>query len=129
MDVDPNSKTSCCLLAKSCLTLGKPTDLSLPGSSIHGISQAIILEWVAIFSSRDLPDPGIKSVSPVWAGGFFTIELQGTALELPSSGPPCNSLDSALPCVGFVFRLIFSSLLPVPEKLQCQKLPDTKSHF
>ena len=32
---------------------------------------------------RDLPDPRIKSVSPVWAAGFFTIELRGTALGLP----------------------------------------------
>ena len=36
-----------------------------PGSSVHGISQARILEWVAISFSRDLPDPGIKSGSPV----------------------------------------------------------------
>ena len=33
---------------------------SLPGSSVHGILQARILEWVAISSSWDLPDPGIK---------------------------------------------------------------------
>ena len=34
-------------------------------------------------SPRDRPNPGIKSVSPVWAGELFTIELQGTALGLP----------------------------------------------
>ena len=39
-----------CLL--SCPTLGDPTDYSLPGSSVHGIFQARILEWVAISSSR-----------------------------------------------------------------------------
>ena len=39
-------------------------DCSLPGSSVHGISQAKIPEWVAISSSEDLPDPGIKPVSP-----------------------------------------------------------------
>ena len=33
---------------------------SLPGSSVHGILQPRILEWVAISSSRDLPDPGIE---------------------------------------------------------------------
>ena len=39
--------------AQSCLTLRDPTDCSLPGSSIHGISQARVLEWGAIaFSSR-----------------------------------------------------------------------------
>ena len=38
--------------AQSCLTLGSSMDCSLPGSSVHGISQTRILEWVAISSSR-----------------------------------------------------------------------------
>ena len=42
------------------LTLCDPMDCSLPGSSVHGIFQAGILEWVAISSPGDLPDPGIK---------------------------------------------------------------------
>jgi len=37
---------------------------SLPGSPVRGILQARILEWVATSFSRDLPDPGIKPVSP-----------------------------------------------------------------
>ena len=51
--------------AQSCLTLCDPMDCSLPGSSICGILQARIVEWVAMSSSRDLPDPGIKPMSPV----------------------------------------------------------------
>ena len=40
---------------QSCLTLSDPKDCSLPGSSIHGIFQAIVLEWVAIaFSCQRL---------------------------------------------------------------------------
>ena len=39
-------------------------DYSPPGSSVHGILQARILEWVAISFSRDFPDPGIEPVSP-----------------------------------------------------------------
>ena len=39
-------------IAQSCLTLCDPLDSSLPGSSIHGILQARILEWVAISFSR-----------------------------------------------------------------------------
>ena len=35
------------LVAQSCPTLGDPLDCSPPGSSVHGISQARILEWVA----------------------------------------------------------------------------------
>ena len=40
-----------------------------------GILQARMLEWVALPSSRDLPDPGIEPkslTSPALAGGFFT---------------------------------------------------------
>ena len=41
-----------CLFAQSCPTLCNPMDCSPPGSSVHGILQARILEWVAISSSR-----------------------------------------------------------------------------
>ena len=42
-------------VAQSCPTLGDPMDCSLPGSSVHGISQARVLEWAAIaFSERRL---------------------------------------------------------------------------
>ena len=41
-------------LLQSCLTLSDPMDWSLPGSSVHGIFQARILEWVAIAFSEKL---------------------------------------------------------------------------
>ena len=41
-----------CLVVQSCLTLCDPTDCSLPGSSVHGILQARMLEWVAMTSFR-----------------------------------------------------------------------------
>ena len=44
---------SLCACAQVHLTLGNPMDCSLSGSSVHGISQARILEWVAISSSRE----------------------------------------------------------------------------
>ena len=43
---------SACAVAHLCLTLCDPMDCSLPGSSVHVISQARILEWVAILFSR-----------------------------------------------------------------------------
>ena len=43
------------LVAQVCLTLCDPTDCNQPGSSIHDILQAKILEWVAISSSRGPP--------------------------------------------------------------------------
>ena len=46
-----------------------------PGSSVQGIHQARILEWVAKFPSPgDLPDPGIEPKSPALAGRFITTE-------------------------------------------------------
>ena len=41
-----------CLVAQSCPTLSNPIDCNPPGSSVHGIFQARILDWVAISSSR-----------------------------------------------------------------------------
>ena len=44
-------------VAQSCLTLCDPMHCSLPGSSIHGIFQARVLEWVAISFSRESSQP------------------------------------------------------------------------
>ena len=63
----------CAKLLQSCPTLCDPMDCSLSGSSIHGILQAKILEWVAV-SFRDLLGPGMKLmslISPVLAVGLF----------------------------------------------------------
>ena len=49
-----------------------PMDCSPPDSSDRGISQARILEWVAIPFSRGSSDPGIKPTSPALTGRFFT---------------------------------------------------------
>ena len=51
-------------VAQSCPTLCDPMDCSLSGSSVHGIFQAIVLEWIAISFSRELRDPGIEPGSP-----------------------------------------------------------------
>ena len=57
-------------------------DCSPPGSSVRGIFQARILEWVAIPFSRDLPDPGIEPASLAVAGRFFTTQPPGKSLSL-----------------------------------------------
>ena len=51
-----------CAVIQSCLTLCNPMDCSPPGSSVHGISQARILEQVGLPfpSPGDLPNPGIE---------------------------------------------------------------------
>ena len=51
------------LVTKLCLILCNPIDYSLPGSSVHGISQAKILEWIAFSFLRNFPDPRIEPTS------------------------------------------------------------------
>ena len=70
-----------------------PYGLNPPGSSVHGILQARILEWVAISFSRELlpvqeslPNPGIKPVSPV------SPALQADSLPLSHQGSPLSIL-------------------------------------
>ena len=58
---------------QSCLTLCKPMDCSPPGSSVHGILQARILEWVAIPFSRGSSWPRDWTQVSCIAGGFFTV--------------------------------------------------------
>ena len=60
-------------ITKSCLTLCDPMDNSPPGSSVHGILEARILEWVAIKLT--------SLMSSALAGGFFTTEPPGKPLE------------------------------------------------
>ena len=69
-----------CVCALSCLMLWDPMDCSPPGSFIHAIFQARILEWVAIFYSRDVSDPGIEHTlmaSPALTGRSFTTAPPG----------------------------------------------------
>ena len=60
------------LIAKLCPTLWDPMDCSLPGSSLHGILQARILEWVAISFSRGSSQPRESTGASCIASGFFT---------------------------------------------------------
>ena len=61
----------CVLSSQSCLTLCDPMDCSLSGSSVHGILQVRILEWITIPTSKgsSLTKDGS---SPALAGGFLT---------------------------------------------------------
>ena len=55
---------------------------SPPGSSVHGILQARILEWVAIPFSGDLPNPGIEPGSPALQANSLLSEPSGMGEEL-----------------------------------------------
>ena len=71
----------CVLVAQSHSVLGNSMDCSGPGSSVHGVLQARVLEQVAIPFSRDLPDPRIEPGSPA---------LQAVPLPPEPPGKPRN---------------------------------------
>ena len=60
-------------VAQSCLTLCDPLDCSLPGSSVHEIFHARVLEWVAISFSRESFQPRDRTWVSRIAGRRFTI--------------------------------------------------------
>ena len=85
----------CAKLLQLCPALCNPVDCSPPGSSVHGMLQARILEWVSMPSSkgssqpRDLPNPGIKPRS---------LALRAVSLLLSHQGsPPLSSIPVRLP--------------------------------
>ena len=96
-------------VVQPCPTLCDPVDCTPPGSSVHGILQARILEWIAISFSRDLPNPGIKPWSPA---------LQADALSSePPGKPPEAEVDVFLEFSCFFDNpqmLAIWSLVPLP---------------
>ena len=67
----------CVLVAKSCPTLCDPMDCSPPGSSVHGILQAWLLEWLPFPCPRELPDSGIEPRSPALQAILYHESHQG----------------------------------------------------
>ena len=67
------------LVAQSCPALCNPVDGSPPGSSVHGILQARILEWVASPFSRGSSPPRDQIPVSCITGGLFTIWITGEA--------------------------------------------------
>ena len=61
------------LVSQSCPTLCHPVDCSLLGSSVHGIFQARILEWIAISLSRGSSQPRDQTPVSCITGRFFTV--------------------------------------------------------
>ena len=123
------------LVPQLCLTLCDPMDCSPPSSSVHGILQARIVEWVAMPLSRGSSWPtdqtAISYTWPASAGGFFTTSTTQEAqyalllffclldlfnhLELRKSFPRSTHLSSMLVWVTFLFPKITP-----PTKLSAQ---------
>ena len=64
-------------VAQSCLALCNPLDCSLPGSSVHGIFQARILEWVAISFYRGYSQPRDRTWLSGTAGRLYCLSHHG----------------------------------------------------
>ena len=94
------------LVTQLCPTLSNPMDCSPPGSSVHGIFQARILEWGAISFSRDCHflfygvNPGIEPGSPV---------LQADSLPSEPPGKGATGRNSIT-----LFNLVLSVYTHIP---------------
>ena len=93
-----------------------PMDCSLPGSSVHGISQQRILERLSFPSPGYLPHPGIKLTSPALADRFFTTEPPGKPEGNREHGKIREDAGRVVPLVKFSKMLstypVASSKLP-----------------
>ena len=101
-----SSHTSCVCSLQSCLTLCDPMDHSLLGSSVHGILQARILEWVAICSSRGSSQNCV----------YCLLHWQAGSLPLVPSGKPW--LLECKPHEAATMSVLFMCAQPIAQSLE-----------
>ena len=112
-------------VAQSCPALCDPKDYSLPGSSIHGIFQARVLEWAAISYSRGSSQLGDQTWVSHIAGRHFTLWATREAQEywsgllFPSLGEPdpLPTEPQGSPSVSVLFVKCYSHTTPWPNPL------------
>ena len=103
-----------CLVNQSCATLCNPKDCSPPGSFVHKIFQARILEWITMSYSRGSSQP--RDGTQVFRTGRHILYYQGPP------GKPLNSISSegsssiTLPNVGLLQAPSFKVLCVFPQK-------------
>ena len=110
------------LVAQSCPALCDPMGCSLPGSSVDGILQARILEWVAVPFPRHLPHPGIKPRPPALQADSLLSEPPGGPSDrrivanrpLPTRGRATRLCDGGAEArkktTAFVFTCVTSEI-------------------
>ena len=101
-----------CSVTQSCLTLCDSMDCNPPRSSVHGIFQARMPEWVAITFSRGSSRPRDRTqVSCVsWIGWLFTNEPSGKAICVISSFKifsPKGVKIFTTTCLLYIFRILY----------------------
>ena len=110
------------LVTQSCPTCCNPLDCSSPGSSVHGILQERILEWVAIPFSRGSSQPRDRTWVSCIVGRFSTVwatremeEMIFHPLHKPSGWPSLEVWRKGLELEGncklWFMRIVFSSWL------------------
>ena len=109
-------------VTQSCLTLCDPMDYSLPGSSVHGIFQAIVLEWIAISFSRGSSQPRdriqvsriVDRHCTVWTTREVLLLLLSCFSRVPLCATPEIAAHQAPPSLGFSRQEHWSGL-PFPS--------------
>ena len=91
-----------CGIAQSCPTLSDPMDCSLPGSSLHGIFQAIVLEWAAISFSRESSLPRDQTWVSHIVDRHSTVKIKRPSLGWPQDFIPmqlqCRDQETTMCC-------------------------------
>ena len=115
-------------VAQSCLTLSDPMDCTLPGSSIHGICQARVLEWGAIaFSGSSPKRPCNSALAPPGCSPGAVLPTQGLSRRHIHPCPQSRPTDLYLTAdLELVLRLIIIKLSKVEEKERIFKLAREK---
>ena len=104
-----------------CLTLCDSMDCSLPGSSVHGIFQARVLEWVAISFSRESSRPRDQTwVSRIVSRRFYCRSHQGSQLGRHETNPRTTPwLISQIEAAACLFSDLEAAILNSEPSDQC----------
>ena len=98
-------------VAQSCPTLCDPMDCSLPGSSVHGIPQAIVLEWIAISFSRGSSRPRDQTRVSWIVDRWFTVWVIVKFQDISLQNKPISCISLILTCPRpWQPRIFFPSL-------------------
>ena len=109
------------LVSQVCPTLCDPMNCSPPGSSVHGILQAGILEWLPCPPPGDLPDSGIKPRSPALQVDSLPFEPLGNSIFIKKKIIFCLSYVTNISvCLFHVFFLFKSFFFFYTAVLLCK---------
>ena len=125
-----------CVVAQSCPTLCNPMDCSPPGSSVHGILQESLVQWVAIPFSKGSSRPRDQTQVSFIAGRFFTIWTTREASEGRASNSPfkiffrlcCNQFSSVAQLCPTLCDPTDYSMPGFPVHRQLPELAQTHVH-